>query len=66
MWLVSKYTAWDIWLKKNTDKINNDNIFEYIDKLYDRCYSGNDIVKYIDLYIIINFKLKYNSKEKKI
>ena len=49
----------NIWLKKNTDKINNDNIFEYIDKLYDRCYSGNDIVKYIET-IQIDDKLKYS------
>lgn len=49
----------NLWLKRNTDKINNNNIFEYIDKLYDRCYSGNDIVKYIET-IQIDDKLKYS------
>tara|TARA_B100000427_G_C15392001_1_gene543729 strand:+ start:98 stop:937 length:840 start_codon:yes stop_codon:yes gene_type:complete len=46
------------WIKKNINKINNDNIFDYIDKLYNKCYSGNDIVDYIQS-INIDDKSKY-------
>jgi len=37
-----------LWLKKNLTNINKNNIFEYIDKLYDKSYCANDIIKYIE------------------